>query len=212
MNFTKLPNKGHSLNKGQKPVYQSVRYSESTLYKEKNAIRYIAGYISRSVYRKLNDSNHHLKDELCLCLAELNDVDPEDMQDESKDWMEKIDRGGLKHVPDMMYMMFVSIEDELRVYLSCAQSQSPSAVNLIEAKSKLIQNEDVNLYWSMVSSNWQEDVAVALLEMLVDHWIKVRGHSTASAWLEQYKDKRKSVQKSKGVRKQLLATSYTNTK
>ena len=32
MNFTKLPNKGHSLNKGQKPVYQSVRYSESTLY------------------------------------------------------------------------------------------------------------------------------------------------------------------------------------
>ena len=32
MNFTKLPNKGHSLNKGQKPVYQSVRYLESTLY------------------------------------------------------------------------------------------------------------------------------------------------------------------------------------
>ena len=134
-----------------------------------------------SVYRKLTDSKHHLKDELCLCLAELNDVDPEDMQDESKDWMEKIDRGGLKHVPDMMYMLFVSIEEELRVYLSCAQSQSPSAVNLIEAKSKLIQNEDVNFYWSMVSSNWQEDVAVALLEMLVDHWIKVRGHSTASA-------------------------------
>ena len=86
-----------------------------------------------------------------------------------------MDRDGLKHVPDMMYMMFVSIEEELRVYLSCAQSQSPSAVNLIEAKSKLIQNEDVNFYWSMVSSYWQEDVAVALLVMLVDHWIKVRG-------------------------------------
>ena len=89
--------------------------------------------------------------------------------------MEKIDRGGLKHVPDMMYVMFVSIEEELRVYLSCAQSQSPSAVDLIEVKSKLIQIEDVNFYWSVVSSNWKEDVAVALLEMLVDHWIKVRG-------------------------------------
>ena len=85
-------------------------------------------------------------------------------------------------------------------------------MNLIEAKSKLIQIEDVNFYWSMVSSKWQEDVAVALLEMLVDHWIKVRGHTTASAWLEQYKkDKSKSVLKSKGVRKR-LATSSTNTK
>ena len=65
----------------------------------------------------------------------------------------------------------------------------------------------------MVSSNWQEDVAVVLLEMLIDHYITVRGHSTASAWLEQYKkDKKKSVQKSKGVRKQLLATSSTKSK
>ena len=98
-----------------------------------------------------------------------------------------------------MYMMFVSMEEELRVHLSCAQSQSPSAVNLIEAKDKLIQNEDVNFYWSMVSSNWREDVAAALLEMLVDHWIKVRGHSTASAWLEQYKKDKESQFKSQRV-------------
>ena len=101
----------------QVPATPTEATASTIDYKEKNAIRYIAGYITRSVYRKLNDSKHHLKDELCLCLAELNDVDPEDMQDESKDWMEKIDRGGLKHVPDMMYMMFVSIEDELRVNL-----------------------------------------------------------------------------------------------
>ena len=28
----KHPNKGHTLNKGQKPMYQGVRYSESPLY------------------------------------------------------------------------------------------------------------------------------------------------------------------------------------
>ena len=49
--------------------------------------------------------------------------------------MEKVDRGGLKHVPDMM---LVSMEEELRVHLSCAQRQSLSAVNLIEAKDRLI--------------------------------------------------------------------------
>ena len=116
-------------------------------YKEKNAIRYIAGYITRSVNRKLLDSKHLLKDELSLCLAELNDVDPDEMQDDSKDWMEKVDRGGLKHVPDMMYMMFVSMEEQLRVHLSCAQGQSPSTVNLIGAKDKLIENEDINFYF-----------------------------------------------------------------
>ena len=29
---TKHPNKGHTLNKGQRPMYQSVCYSESPLY------------------------------------------------------------------------------------------------------------------------------------------------------------------------------------
>ena len=37
MNFTKLPNKGHSLNKGQWLSYQSVRYLESLLYPKKPA-------------------------------------------------------------------------------------------------------------------------------------------------------------------------------
>ena len=32
MTKTKHPNKGHSLNNGQRPMYQSVRYSESPLY------------------------------------------------------------------------------------------------------------------------------------------------------------------------------------
>ena len=32
MTKTKHPNKGHSPNNGQRPMYQSVRYSESPLY------------------------------------------------------------------------------------------------------------------------------------------------------------------------------------
>ena len=32
MTKTKHPNKGHSPNNGQRPMYQSVRYSETPLY------------------------------------------------------------------------------------------------------------------------------------------------------------------------------------
>ena len=41
-------------------------------------LRYITGYISRKLYRTLKDSSHKLKDKLCLCIAELNDVDPDE--------------------------------------------------------------------------------------------------------------------------------------
>ena len=60
----------------------------------------------------------------------------------------------------------------------------------------------------MVSANWEGEVASVLLELLINDYVKIRGHSTASAWLEKYKrDSKKSVQKSKGVHKQLISKS-----
>ena len=43
-------------------------------YSEKNALRYIAGCITRQAYHKLKDSRHKLKDE-------MNDVDPDKMKE-----------------------------------------------------------------------------------------------------------------------------------
>ena len=97
-----------------------------------------------------------------------------------------------------------------KVHLKGHQSSSGS-LDLLEAKADLIANEDVQFYWSMVSSNWAEETARVLLAMMIDNWIKIRGHSTASAWLEAYKrEKKKSVQKSKEVRKQLLSSSTSS--
>ena len=43
-----------------------------------------------------------------------------------------------------------------------------------------------------------------ILSMMTDLWITIRGFSAVSGWLEQYKQAHtKTVQKSKGVRKQL---------
>ena len=52
---------------------------------------------------------------------------------------------------------------------------------------------------------WEENEADALLHMLVDHWVTIRGYSFASSYVERYKQKqKKTVQKSKGLRKNLL--------
>ena len=86
-------------------------------YNEKNALCYISGYITRQAYCKFKDSKHELKDELCLCLAEMNDVDPDEMKDESNEWMTAVDRVLLKYVTSMMYCRFTSAVVELRKHL-----------------------------------------------------------------------------------------------
>ena len=131
----------------------------------------------------------------------MNDVDGDEMHDDSDDWMDSIDRGGgLKHITQMVYLLFTSIEPALRRYIGLDQ---PSLTTM---KDKIIDDEGVQSSWSTIAVDWEE-TATLLLNMIVDTWIKIRGHLTARAWLESYKLQQKSVQKSKGIRKQLISST-----
>ena len=57
------------------------------------------------------------------------------------------------------------------------------------------------------SGDWEDMNTTALLQMVISEWVKICGSSYASCWIEtEYKStQRKTLQKSKGVRKQLLA-------
>jgi len=135
----------------------------------------------------------------------------EDITHASEDWTDIMDRGGLKHVTDMVYMLFVSMEMELRHHLHPAKMNESSDLKAMATKS-IIENEDVTFYWSILALNWEENEAGALLQMIVEHWITIRGFSFTSGFMEKYKCKnKKSVQKSKGLRKNLLGASTTIT-
>ena len=69
-----------------------------------------------------------------------------------------------------------------------------------------MENEDVQFFWSIIGADWDENCGSVLLQMLVSQWVKIRGFSFASAWIEKYKT---TIQKSKGVRKQLLPKPTT---
>ena len=133
----------------------------------------------------------------------MNDVDGDEMHDDSDDWMDSINRGGLKRITQMVYLFFTSIELALRCYLDGQDQPSLSVM-----KAKIIEDEGVQSSWSTIAVDWEEDTATLLLNMIVDTWVKIRGHSTARAWLESYKlQQKKSVQKSKGIRKQLISST-----
>ena len=66
-------------------------------------------------------------------------------------------------------------------------------------------DEDVLFFWTILAAEWEEEEEQALLPMLTELWITIRGFSFAKSFLEIYKQaNKKTVQKSKGLRKQLI--------
>ena len=153
----------------------------------------------RNLKKKIRQSAHPLKEELLFCLSELAESHEE--SDESATWINAIDRGRLVHIDDHQYHLFVAMELALRKHLSSKQA---SELLASKATQDVIDDGDVQFYWSMLSANWEEDDGQTLLHMLVTRWTTLRRFSFASALMEKYKRKAcKNVQKSKGVRKQL---------
>lgn len=107
----------------------------------------------------------------------------EDVDDGSSDWINAINRGGLTKVNNDTYELFVAMEVEL-----C-----------------MVQNNNVQFFWSIICSEWEEKVGHILLEMIISEWVTIRGFSYASAWIEKFKQATKvTTEKSKGLRKQLI--------
>ena len=173
----------------------------SLTYEEANALRYTAGYVIRALRKKIEGSAHPLLEELVLCLVDMEEK--EGTGHESEDWTNLIDRGALKHISDSTYMLFLCIELELRKHLrdGCASEKSGVREKAVES---ILENEDMLFYWSLVSVDWEEEESKVLLKKIVEHWVTLRGFSFTGAFLEMYKrNNKKSVQKSKGLRKKL---------
>ena len=69
----------------------------------------------------------------------------------------------------------------------------------------LLRIEDILYLWSCISEEWSEEVGDSLIKIIAKKWFALRGYSTASAFMELYKkEQKKSVQKSRPLRKGLL--------
>lgn len=167
---------------------------------EMNAIRYAAGYVPRAVKKRLSRTSKPNKEDLICCLSDLICDAGEDPNLYS-DWLCSIDRGGLVYVNDMAFELFVTMERELRTHLH----YQPKCLN-DEAVLQIKQSEDILFLWSIIMVDWNEDISNTVLDLIVNMWITIRGFAQANAWMELYKKaQKKSTQKTKGLRKQLIA-------
>ena len=73
-----------------------------------------------------------------------------------------------------------------------------------KVKEDICSDADVQFIWNLLSADWEEESSTTLLNMIISEWLKITGLSYTSAWVEKYKDtEKKTIQKSKGLRKQL---------
>ena len=87
-------------------------------YDDQCATRYVAGYVCRKVHDKLKSSKMPPKNDLLLTLYEFTGSGGSEMgqgfTDPSENWIDAIDRGGLWHVTDQVYVWFCYVEEEIR--------------------------------------------------------------------------------------------------
>ena len=169
-------------------------------YEEINAIACSAGYVLHALKKKLLKvkSPCPLTKDMLLCLDYMISSDNE--INGSRDWIELVNRGVLTCVNSITYAVFLAMEWELRTHL-----QIPFHENFIQQATSAIKgNEDLWVFWSMLSAGWNEISATNVLDRVVSLWITMLGLSYASAWIEKYKtEQKKATQKSNGLRKQL---------
>ena len=101
------------------------------------------------------------------------------------------------------YFLFVAMEDEVRSHLRCHGVHKTEGIKE-KLMHSIMNNEEVLFHWEMVCANWEEEESRALFAMVVNLWVTMRGFVFASSWMELYKQRnKKSMQKSKGLRKKL---------
>ena len=65
----------------------------------------------------------------------------------------------------------------------------------------IIKNENIQFYWTFLSQDIDKPENSELLTEIVHLWVTIRGFSMAASWLEEYKNSKKTTQKSTGLRK-----------
>ena len=103
---------------------------------------------------------------------------------------------------DCVFDVFAEMEIVLRKNLKACKQDLRQVVEVI------VNDDNVLFAWALVSVSWQEEQSVALLRLIAQHWVTMRGFSNAKSLLEQYKRlSKQSVQKSKGLRRKLSTTT-----
>ena len=167
---------------------------------ELNALRYIAGYVPFKLLKKLQKRQEFRRwlEGMAVEGTETSYLDY------TKEWIERVNRGGLFRVNDKAFVFFTHLELRVRTYLPKLLRTS-SGITKEEVLRDIVENEDLILSWMAAIGDFEDEwLASELLQHVSELWLTIRGFSAAGAWMEYYKQcKEKLIEKNKALRKDL---------
>lgn len=118
-------------------------------YEEENAIRYMSGYVIHKLQNKHIEVNFLILDKASVAVSEV----------ESSDWINLIDRGGLVHVTDDCFQLFLSkcaIRRNLDKFSSkkLHVQENESFCNYME--NKVSSDDGILFDWMMITGDEKE--------------------------------------------------------
>ena len=150
----------------------------------------MAGFVVRRLQKQLDAKDIDM-------LIESDEATISDAN--SNEWINLIDQGGLVHVTDACYQLFLAIEHATRQELQISKVGSMDDDFRTYLENTLSTDDNILFNWTMITGDEteREDVLLALIKL----WITTRGFSFAKAVIEKYRNKSKNTTtKSKGLR------------
>ena len=140
------------------------------------------------------------------CIDYMHAVGPSSsLLEYTREWIDKVNRGGLFDVSDEAFHLFVAIEMAMRDRLATHLQSSSTQDSKGKIVDHVIGDCDVQFYWSLLSVDIRDDKdSLELLRRVVELWLTIRGYSMSKMWMENYKCAVNTTTKGKkGLRKDL---------
>lgn len=103
---------------------------------------------------------------------------------------EQVNRGGLFRINNDTYLVFRAMEFASRCVVNVERVASHPTVKIQEeVQSSIMNDPSFTAHWNYLLTKaeaFDTDEYDELLGEIVDKWIKIRSHSFATGWIEQY--------------------------
>ena len=178
-------------------------------------MRYVGGYVARKLLLRYEKMFGDVYNQYITCLGEMavaGEGEGDSLLSYTTKWMDTVNRGGLYHLNDETFHLFIEIEKCVQTYLPKYLAQSKTSDKELYIRNihdKILENEDVQFHWTLLSQDIESaEDSHCLLSEVVKLFVTVRGFAIVGSWMEIYKSKEKiNTQKSTGLRKSLSGQS-----
>ena len=182
--------------------------------KEKNALRYVAGYVTHKMPRKVQYKKESEGMRQVL-QAMKRDATKDTRLNFTREWVEAQSRGGLTLVNDGTFLFFEQIEQIVRKSFPSEAAQLKRMDIRTTIPERVLSDRIIIDKWAVLCSaadDLSEHGSLIMLQLVVDFYVQIRAFSFARNIMERYKIQQKSLQKkSKGLRGDMKRAGETQT-